>query len=237
MPNPHPLALMYRWGIKHTNLTITPTSHSSKPSVGRWRIRKNLGYPYSLSKKCSCCICIFVSVNMTLSYMCTKVWLFQKSATMNATGHAVLEFWAQPWKHKTSLPKTYWTCSLSIQAAIRCSSRKNHVNVKSLLKNWNGTTLFIKCVCCILSVIVFQTDSVLLCSVYLLLWWPWPLSVDGVWNEWSSWSSCSASCSNGTMQRTRECNGPSYGGAECRGEWLETVDCFLGECPGKRARC
>ncbi|KAM4580538.1 adhesion G protein-coupled receptor B1 isoform 6-T6 [Odontesthes bonariensis] len=55
--------------------------------------------------------------------------------------------------------------------------------------------------------------------------------VDGVWNEWSSWSSCSATCSNGTMQRTRECNGPSYGGSECRGEWLETVDCFLGECP------
>nr|XP_057908756.1 adhesion G protein-coupled receptor B1 isoform X3 [Doryrhamphus excisus] len=55
--------------------------------------------------------------------------------------------------------------------------------------------------------------------------------VDGVWNEWSTWSSCSASCSNGTMQRTRECNGPSYGGSECRGEWLETVDCFLGECP------
>ncbi|XP_061571310.1 adhesion G protein-coupled receptor B1 isoform X2 [Cololabis saira] len=55
--------------------------------------------------------------------------------------------------------------------------------------------------------------------------------VDGVWNEWSGWSSCSASCSNGTMQRTRECNGPSYGGSECRGEWLESVDCFLGECP------
>ncbi|XP_061633910.1 adhesion G protein-coupled receptor B1-like isoform X2 [Phyllopteryx taeniolatus] len=55
--------------------------------------------------------------------------------------------------------------------------------------------------------------------------------VDGVWNEWSSWSSCSSSCSNGTMQRTRECNGPSYGGSECRGEWLETVDCFHGECP------
>ncbi|XP_053736524.1 adhesion G protein-coupled receptor B1-like isoform X2 [Synchiropus splendidus] len=55
--------------------------------------------------------------------------------------------------------------------------------------------------------------------------------VDGVWNEWSSWSSCSASCANGTMQRTRECNGPSYGGSECKGEWLETVDCFLGVCP------
>ncbi|KAG7336269.1 hypothetical protein KOW79_000962 [Hemibagrus wyckioides] len=51
--------------------------------------------------------------------------------------------------------------------------------------------------------------------------------VDGVWNEWSSWSSCSVSCSNGTMQRTRECNGPSYGGSECQGEWLQRRDCFL----------
>ncbi|XP_056330905.1 adhesion G protein-coupled receptor B1 isoform X4 [Danio aesculapii] len=55
--------------------------------------------------------------------------------------------------------------------------------------------------------------------------------VDGVWNEWSSWSSCSSTCSNGTMQRTRECNGPSYGGLECQGEWHETRDCFLRECP------
>ncbi|XP_060725777.1 adhesion G protein-coupled receptor B1 isoform X1 [Tachysurus vachellii] len=55
--------------------------------------------------------------------------------------------------------------------------------------------------------------------------------VDGVWNEWSSWSSCSVSCSNGTMQRTRECNGPSYGGSECQGEWLQRRDCFLRECP------
>ncbi|KAK0141534.1 Adhesion G protein-coupled receptor B1 [Merluccius polli] len=55
--------------------------------------------------------------------------------------------------------------------------------------------------------------------------------VDGVWNEWSGWSSCSTSCSNGTTQRTRECNGPSYGGSECHGGWLETVGCFLGDCP------
>ncbi|XP_062847343.1 adhesion G protein-coupled receptor B1 [Trichomycterus rosablanca] len=55
--------------------------------------------------------------------------------------------------------------------------------------------------------------------------------VDGVWNEWSSWSSCSVSCSNGTMQRTRECNGPSYGGSECQGEWLQARECFLRECP------
>jgi len=59
-------------------------------------------------------------------------------------------------------------------------------------------------------------------------------SVDGNWNEWSSWSSCSASCSNGTQQRTRECNGPSYGGAECQGHWVETRNCFLRQCPGQR---
>ncbi|XP_077053664.1 adhesion G protein-coupled receptor B1-like [Siphateles boraxobius] len=55
--------------------------------------------------------------------------------------------------------------------------------------------------------------------------------VDGSWNDWSAWTPCSSSCSNGTMQRTRECNGPSYGGSECRGEWLETSNCFLRDCP------
>ncbi|KAG1962035.1 brain-specific angiogenesis inhibitor [Pimephales promelas] len=33
------------------------------------------------------------------------------------------------------------------------------------------------------------------------------------------------------MQRTRECNGPSYGGLECQGEWRQARDCFLRECP------
>ncbi|KAM6958939.1 adhesion G protein-coupled receptor B1-like [Aplochiton taeniatus] len=55
--------------------------------------------------------------------------------------------------------------------------------------------------------------------------------VDGAWNEWSAWSVCSASCSNGTMKRTRECNGPSYGGSECRGDFQETNRCLLQECP------
>ncbi|GLD59246.1 brain-specific angiogenesis inhibitor 1-like protein [Lates japonicus] len=55
--------------------------------------------------------------------------------------------------------------------------------------------------------------------------------VDGSWNEWSAWSACSATCSSGTMQRTRECNGPSYGGSECHGSWKETNNCFLKECP------
>ncbi|XP_068188955.1 adhesion G protein-coupled receptor B1-like [Antennarius striatus] len=55
--------------------------------------------------------------------------------------------------------------------------------------------------------------------------------VDGHWNEWSAWTACSTSCSNGTMQRTRECNGPSYGGSECHGGWKETANCFLKDCP------
>uniref|UniRef100_A0A8C6MJ94 Adhesion G protein-coupled receptor B1b n=1 Tax=Nothobranchius furzeri TaxID=105023 RepID=A0A8C6MJ94_NOTFU len=55
--------------------------------------------------------------------------------------------------------------------------------------------------------------------------------VDGSWNEWSTWTACSASCSNGTRQRTRECNGPSYGGSECHGSWKESASCFLKDCP------
>lgn len=60
--------------------------------------------------------------------------------------------------------------------------------------------------------------------------------VDGSWNDWSAWTACSASCSNGTRQRTRECNGPSYGGSECHGGWKETTNCFLKDCPGKKVK-
>ncbi|KAM4705933.1 adhesion G protein-coupled receptor B1 [Rhinophrynus dorsalis] len=55
--------------------------------------------------------------------------------------------------------------------------------------------------------------------------------VDGNWNDWSSWSACSATCSNGTQKRIRECNGPSYGGSECYGQWSDTRECFLTKCP------
>ncbi|KAM4688027.1 adhesion G protein-coupled receptor B1 isoform 1-T1 [Discoglossus pictus] len=55
--------------------------------------------------------------------------------------------------------------------------------------------------------------------------------VDGNWNDWSSWSACSATCSNGTQKRTRECNGPSYGGSECHGQWSDTRECFITQCP------
>lgn len=73
-----------------------------------------------------------------------------------------------------------------------------------------------------------RLDGVLI--LHLPLWFP---LVDGAWNEWSGWTTCSTSCSNGTKQRTRECNGPSYGGSECRGDWRETNNCFLKDCPGR----
>ncbi|XP_072266667.1 adhesion G protein-coupled receptor B1 isoform X1 [Pyxicephalus adspersus] len=58
-----------------------------------------------------------------------------------------------------------------------------------------------------------------------------PGRFDGNWNDWSSWSACSATCSNGTQKRIRECNGPSYGGSECHGQWADTRDCFIMQCP------
>ncbi|XP_006830914.1 PREDICTED: brain-specific angiogenesis inhibitor 1 [Chrysochloris asiatica] len=73
--------------------------------------------------------------------------------------------------------------------------------------------------------------NIALCSRRLPTLPPPGRAVDGNWNEWSSWSACSASCSQGRQQRTRECNGPSYGGAECQGHWVETRDCFLQQCP------
>lgn len=55
--------------------------------------------------------------------------------------------------------------------------------------------------------------------------------VDGNWNDWNSWSACSVSCANGTQKRIRECNGPSYGGSECQGQWSDMRDCFITQCP------
>uniref|UniRef100_A0A8C2ZNE0 Adhesion G protein-coupled receptor B1 n=1 Tax=Cyclopterus lumpus TaxID=8103 RepID=A0A8C2ZNE0_CYCLU len=47
-----------------------------------------------------------------------------------------------------------------------------------------------------------RCNSMCLCLCILCL-----PPVDGSWNEWSVWSACTTSCSNGTMQRIRECNG------------------------------
>ncbi|XP_061425150.1 LOW QUALITY PROTEIN: adhesion G protein-coupled receptor B3-like [Lethenteron reissneri] len=55
--------------------------------------------------------------------------------------------------------------------------------------------------------------------------------VDGKWTKWSNWTPCSVSCANGTQQRSRECEGPIYGGAECRGQWTEKQECYIRVCP------
>ena len=49
------------------------------------------------------------------------------------------------------------------------------------------------------------------------------------------WSSCSASCGNGTVTRTRQCNNPapSGGGSTCHGHANQTRQCLLKECHGK----
>ena len=49
------------------------------------------------------------------------------------------------------------------------------------------------------------------------------------------WSSCSASCGNGTVTRTRQCNdpAPSGGGSSCHGHANQTRHCLLKECHGK----
>lgn len=57
--------------------------------------------------------------------------------------------------------------------------------------------------------------------------------VDGVWTEWSMWGDCSKSCGNGTHTRTRTCEPPKFGGAECEGVDTETGVCNSHHCPSK----
>ncbi|XP_053393892.1 SCO-spondin-like isoform X2 [Mercenaria mercenaria] len=55
--------------------------------------------------------------------------------------------------------------------------------------------------------------------------------VDGVWKEWASWSACNVTCGGGTRWRSRDCEGPFYGGAECPGHNMSTEACNTHECP------
>nr|XP_022294190.1 A disintegrin and metalloproteinase with thrombospondin motifs adt-1-like [Crassostrea virginica] len=57
--------------------------------------------------------------------------------------------------------------------------------------------------------------------------------VDGNWTQWSVWSACSASCGNGTRNRSRQCAdpAPAHGGRDCDGARTETQDCALISCP------
>nr|DBA21577.1 TPA: hypothetical protein GDO54_018188 [Pyxicephalus adspersus] len=61
-----------------------------------------------------------------------------------------------------------------------------------------------------------------------------PCSVDGGWTGWSSWSQCSATCGEGSRQRTRSCFSPppQNGGRACVGKGTETELCQLTQCRG-----
>ncbi|KAM4662543.1 hemicentin-2 [Discoglossus pictus] len=56
--------------------------------------------------------------------------------------------------------------------------------------------------------------------------------VDGAWTNWGSWSPCSASCGDGSRQRSRSCFSPppQNGGKTCIGNDKETEPCHLRPC-------
>ena len=60
------------------------------------------------------------------------------------------------------------------------------------------------------------------------------LPVDGVLSDWGEWGECSATCGvEGLRARSRTCQEPQYGGAECEGELEEHEPCGgLPSCPG-----
>ena len=57
-------------------------------------------------------------------------------------------------------------------------------------------------------------------------------SVDGVWSAWSGWEPCDVTCGGSVQRRHRVCDGPFYGGADCRGASNESQACNVHHCPG-----
>ncbi|WAR23497.1 SSPO-like protein [Mya arenaria] len=55
--------------------------------------------------------------------------------------------------------------------------------------------------------------------------------VDGIWETWASWGACNVTCGGGTRWRSRECDGPFHGGAECPGSNMSAEACNTHECP------
>lgn len=63
------------------------------------------------------------------------------------------------------------------------------------------------------------------------------LPVHGNWGRWTSWTSCSATCENGTIMRTRECDHPPpvFGGRVCPGKAIQRRECKIKvPCPGTK---
>ncbi|KAK7100724.1 hypothetical protein V1264_023622 [Littorina saxatilis] len=55
--------------------------------------------------------------------------------------------------------------------------------------------------------------------------------VDGYYHDWSDWKDCSVTCGGGSQLRSRICESPKYGGADCVGANNETQECNIHPCP------
>ncbi|XP_019616495.1 PREDICTED: sushi, von Willebrand factor type A, EGF and pentraxin domain-containing protein 1-like [Branchiostoma belcheri] len=57
--------------------------------------------------------------------------------------------------------------------------------------------------------------------------------VNGGWGQWTDWTPCSATCGNGTRQRSRQCNNPppEENGNDCIGHFTESGTCSVQSCP------
>jgi hypothetical protein len=62
----------------------------------------------------------------------------------------------------------------------------------------------------------------------------WLFTVDGEWSVWSDWSMCSRTCDRGTKYRQRRCQQPRHGGATCRGDNKQIMDCYQEPCYGNQ---
>ena len=60
--------------------------------------------------------------------------------------------------------------------------------------------------------------------------------IDGGLTQWSSFGKCSKQCGPGTQQRTRSCTNPApaHGGEDCDEELVDSRDCEIKPCPGKK---
>merc|ERR1712002_409918 len=60
-----------------------------------------------------------------------------------------------------------------------------------------------------------------------------PCPIDGGRSDWSKWGACSATCGNGTKEKSRTCTNPKpqHGGKDCQGENKATGACNNGPCP------
>lgn len=65
------------------------------------------------------------------------------------------------------------------------------------------------------------------------IYFPLIILVDGKWTDWGDWGDCSVTCGGGEKIRTRECDGPYYGGAPCPGSETDSEICGTDPCPSE----